>query len=152
MTLLIEDGLSVKEAVSQEHENVGLGNKLEQELAILKFALSLLLWLCAEEPDITSIAGEPVTGEQLRLPKYGRNKKTGAFVPPSQPHIYDIGKRLGGEVRDFNKRNGAPDARISSRKRPHIRRGHWHGVWTGTGQNKEFKVYWQPAIFVNSVG
>ena len=49
-----------------------------------------------------------------------------------------------------DERLGSGDSRISSRKRPHIRRGHWHGVWSGTGQNKEFKIYWQPAIFVNA--
>ena len=112
--------------------------------------LSLLLWLCAEEPDISNIKGEPVTPEQMRIPKYGRNKKTGAFVPPSQPIIYEVGKRLGGEVRQFNKEYGRSDGRTSSRKRPHIRRGHWHGVWKGVGQDRQFSVYWQPAIFVNT--
>ncbi|STY93797.1 hypothetical protein [Moraxella bovis] len=28
------------------------------------------------------------------------------------------------------------------------RKGHWHGYWQGTGQAKEFKIRWQPAIFV----
>lgn len=122
----------------------------ETEMTIMFHLLSLLLWLCAEEPDISNIKGEPISGEQLRMPKYRVNKKTGAFVAPSQPIIYNIGKRLGGEVRQFNAKTGAGDSRVSSRKRPHIRRGHWHGVWSGTGQNKQFDIYWQPAIFVNA--
>ena len=60
-------------------------------------------------------------------------KKTGVFIPPDKPTIYDIGKRLGGEIRTFNERLDSGDSRISSRKRPHIRRGHW-----------------QSAIFVNA--
>jgi|GEM_PF-4712143 len=122
----------------------------ETEMKIMFHLLSLLLWLCAEEPDISNIKGEPISGDQLRLPKYRVNKKTGVFIPPSQPIIYNIGKRLGGEVRQFNEKCGAGDSRISARKRPHIRRGHWHGVWSGIGQDKQFRVYWQPAIFVNA--
>lgn len=124
----------------------------EHDKALVSMMLSLLLWLCAEEPDITNIKGEPVTGEQLRLPRYSRNKKTGMFVAPNAPTVFNIGKRLGGEIRQFNERNGTADTRVSSRKRPHIRRGHWHGVWKGADQDKQFKVYWQPAIFVNAYG
>lgn len=159
----IDDDLTVKQSM-----RVGIGKGKEDmaedeeilkpsskdvekdgELSMLVI-LSLLLWLCAEEPDISNIQGEPTTPENMRLPKYTRHKKTGAFVPPSQPTVYDVGKRLGGEVRAFNKEYGDSDGRISSRKRPHIRRGHWHGVWRGIGQDKQFSVYWQPAIFVNT--
>ena len=154
--LIIEEGVSVEESFLKDYTPIDGIDETEQ--AVLRNQtikqnmglLSLLLMLCAEEPDISNINGESVTSEQMRMPKYGRHKKTGAFVPPSQPKVYDIGKRLGGEVRQFNKEYGQTDSRISSRKRPHIRRGHWHGVWKGTGQDKQFSIYWQPAIFVNT--
>ena len=120
------------------------------EGVVLLKLLPLLLWLCAEEPDISNINGEPISGTALRAPKYGINKKTGAFVPPSQPIIYNLGKRLGGELRQFNEKLDKADTKKTSRKRPHIRRGHWHGVWRGTGQDKHFHLNWQPAIFVNA--
>lgn len=123
---------------------------VKTDVDMLRIVLSCLLWLCAEEPDISNIIGEPINKDALRMPKYRINKKTGAFVPPEKPILYQIGSRLGGEIRTFNERIGSGDNRISARKRPHIRRGHWHGVWGGTGQNKQFKIYWQPAIFVNS--
>lgn len=116
--------------------------------ALIKGLLPYLLWLCVAEPDIT-YKGLPVSREELTKPKHAINKKTGAFVPPSEPFIYKIGERLGGEVRryksliDDDKKQNRPHT-----KRPHIRRGHWHGYWYGTGQAKEFKVRWQPAIFV----
>lgn len=154
----IRDDMTIRQAVlsvfdgMSHHVNDALirRSNAEREMEVITHLLSLLLWLCAEEPDISNIKGEPISGEQLRLPKYQVNKKTGAFVPPSQPIIYNIGKRLGGEVRHFNDNISAGDSRISSRKRPHIRRGHWHGVWSGTGQNKQFNIYWQAAIFVNA--
>ena len=154
----IRDDMTVRQAIlsvfdcMSHHSSDALITRAnaETEIKIITHLLSLLLWLCAEEPDISNINGEPISGEQLRMPKYRTNKKTGVFIPPSQPIIYNIGKRLGGEVRQFNEKVGTSDSRISARKRPHIRRGHWHGVWSGTGQNKHFNIYWQPAIFVNA--
>ena len=158
MLVPIHDDMTVRQAIlsvfdSDMHQvNDALVSRAnaETEINIITHLLSLLLWLCAEEPDISNIKGEPISGNQLRMPKYRTNKKTGVFVPPSQPIIYNIGKRLGGEVRQFNAKTGASDSRISACKRPHIRRGHWHGVWSGKDQNKQFNIYWQPAIFVNA--
>lgn len=156
--LFIDDNLTVEQSINDWYKQVYNSNMdgitaniaSSLDLQFAKTLLSLLLFLCAEEPDISNILGEPINKDALRLPKYRVNKKTGVFIPPDKPTIYDIGKRLGGEIRTFNERIGSGDSRISSRKRPHIRRGHWHGVWSGTGQNKQFKIYWQPAIFVNA--
>lgn len=156
--LFIDDNLTVEQSINDWYQQVynvnmdGITANIASNLD-LKFAktlLSILLFLCAEEPDISNIVGEPINKDQLHLPKYRVNKKTGVFIPLNRPIIYNIGKRLGGEIRTFNDKIAATDSRISNRKRPHIRRGHWHGVWSGTGQNKEFKIYWQPAIFVNA--
>ena len=157
MTINIREGLTIAESVSEGYKEIGIdesNDEVNNELNTCLLVFSLLLWLCAEEPDITDITGQPLTSKDLHKPKFGRNKKTGAFVPPNQPIVYNIGKRLGGEIRAFNEKN-TQDNRdgktcASSRKRPHIRRGHWHGVWRGTGQNKSFHIYWQPAVFVNA--
>lgn len=156
VVLLIKEGVSIEESIkgtysgANTYEPVIQQKMMEQELAQMSKLLSLLLWLCAEEPDISNIHGEPITPEQMRLPKYAVNKKNGAFIPPNGTTIFEIGKRLGGEVRDFSDKVESGEGRIPSRKRPHIRKGHWHGVWKGTGQNKHFDLYWQPAIFVNT--
>lgn len=159
--MVLSEDLTVSEAISKIHNidrNIVANLKMEgsdssedRQKTMMRMMLPLLLWLCAEEPDISNINGEPISSAALRMPKYGVNKKTGAFVPPNQPIIYNLGKRLGGEIRQFNLKNkdGKVDSGLPARKRPHIRRGHWHGVWRGTGQDKNFAIYWQPAIFVN---
>lgn len=117
---------------------------------LIKGLLPYLLWLCVAEPDIT-YKGLPVSREELTRPKHSINKKTGAFVTPSEPFIYQIGERLGSEVRRYQSIiDGEQKRNRPHTKRPHIRRGHWHGYWQGTGQAKEFRVRWQPAVFVNS--
>lgn len=155
--LVLDDDLTVKEAVQSAYNNVESSVDLitqnifmQTDFKITTALLSLLLWLCAEDPDISTIMGEPIRKEQLRKPECRRHPKTGAFIAPSAPTVYHLGKRLGGELRTFNERVAQSDGRISSRKRPHIRRGHWHGYWRGTGQNKQFFVKWQPAVFVNA--
>ena len=155
--MAIDNGKTVEQSINDAYkaekdiDPIVALNYAKSDIDMLKMLLSMLLWLCAEEPDISNIQGEPVNKDALRLPKYRINKKTGVFIPPDKPIIYDIGKRLGGEIRTFNDKIATGDSRISSRKRPHIRRGHWHGVWSGTGQNKQFKIYWQSAIFVNAI-
>lgn len=160
LSLILDDGATVASQAMQAVQALRERGNSSDDLLIYANAqgdnkmlaklLSCLLWLCADTPDISNIVGEPIAKEHLRLPRYTINKKTGAFVVPSAPIFYHIAKRLGGEIRTFNERIGQSDDRVSSRKRPHIRKGHWHGHWRGTGQAKEFFVKWQPAIFVNA--
>lgn len=161
LSIILDDGVTVADQAMQSVKSVTqrAGDKSDPLLILVNAQadnkmliklLSCLLWLCADEPDVSSIVGEPIPKDRLRLPRYAINRKTGAFVVPSQPIFYKIGARLGGEVRTYNNQIGQSDSRVSSRKRPHIRKGHWHGYWKGTGQAKEFKIRWQPAIFVNA--
>lgn len=166
-TLYLKEGVTIEDAMLDFYKSMKdnaekSSNKLSMEELVaikdgiakdgekVRTILSLLLWLCAEEPDITNIQGEPVTGEQLRLPRYAINKKTKRFIPPNNPTVFQLGKRLGSEIRQFEDKKASGDSRISSRKRPHIRKGHWHGYWKGTGQDKKFTIKWLPAVFVNS--
>lgn len=138
--MTVEQSLAIFDEIAEENGSNDL----------IKGLLPYLLWLCVAEPDILH-KNEPVNREHLTRQKYGVNKKTGTFIPPSEPFIYQIGSRLGGEVRKYQERlEQGEQTKKTSQKRPHIRRGHWHGHWHGTGQNKEFKLKWQPAIFVNS--
>lgn len=149
LTLRVDEDLSVSDAVDVALNTQSELSLISEEKKIIQHLLSLLLWLCAEEPDISNINGEPIPRFPPVIPTSRIHKKTGAFVPPNQPIIYDIGRRLGGEIRSFRDKIEQSGEIKSSRKRPHIRRGHWHGVWHGPEKNKEFKAYWQPAIFVN---
>lgn len=113
--------------------------------------LSMLLWLCVEEPDVTNIKGIKMSRKDLKLPRYARNKQSGAFVPPMQETYFEIAKRMGGEVREWNREiKTAENSGLPKRKIPHIRRGHWTGVWIGSGDNKTYKTYWQKPLFINA--
>lgn len=162
--ILLDDNLTVLDAFKQlfirdfSHENSSHAAQAKRDMEhtqkLLMSLLSALLWLCAEEPDISNIKGEPLSRDDIKKNAYQINKKTGRFVPPSTPVIRELGKRLGGEIRDFKQKNLDDDNKEPStlvrRVRPHIRSGHFHGFWSGTAQNKTYDVKWLPAIFINS--
>ncbi len=151
LILPLSKGLTVNESIKKQYETLIQSDRTKMELdRIFKVTLSMLLWLCVEEPDVSNIKGVQLSREELLKPKYSRHKKTGAFVPPNSVTFYEIGKRLGGEIRDHIERSDGIETVSSKRKRPHMRKGHWHGVWSGTADDRHFSTYWQSAIFVNS--
>lgn len=120
---------------------------------LLKFALSCLLWLCTDKPDVQK-DGQEQSLDMLSKPKYTTHKKTGEFVPPSSPVSYIVGDKIGAaEAAEAQKlANADLQARQQHTKRPHIRRGHWHGFWKGKvseRENRKWVMHWIPSIFVN---
>lgn len=162
MRIELNPALSVKaslkktlmEQLGQSYDPITSEIYSEKDIEMGLSLLSMLLFLCVEEPDIALINGEPMTREQLTRPKYAVNKKSGRFIPPSSPHFYEVGKRLGGEMRVMREQLeiAKSDTKTPRRVKPHIRKAHWHGVWRGTGQDKHFHTYWQPPVFVNGKG
>lgn len=149
--LNLDKNLTVAESIEQKYDSSKFSDEGILELQdIIKTVLSLLLWLCVAEPDVSNINGEQLSRQDIVKPKYKRHKKTGNFIAPEHASYYQIGKRLGGEMREHIEHVDKLESANGKRKRPHIRRGHWHGVWSGTGDEREFTTYWQSAIFVNS--
>lgn len=161
--ILIDNDMTVQEAFESLyirdfiHDNTANSKRVKENMCdtkeLLMRLLSLLLWLCVEEPDISNIKGEPISREDIKKTGVAINKKSGRFVPPSTPVVRELGKRLGGEVRQYRDwvAKGKPEGEKSFayKVKPHIRRGHFHGYWKGSGQNKQFEVKWRYATFVN---
>lgn len=115
--------------------------------------LSVILWLCVEKPDISDFTGKILTPNDLKKSHFGKDKK-GKLIPPSQPILRIIGKQLGGEIRKFKQQiheHEVATIQYPSRTvRPHIRSGHWHGYWYGSGDDKVYDVKWLNATLVNA--
>lgn len=153
VSMILDKGSTVKESadlVFEQYQGMSISQAktmAEADKLALYTYLPMLLWLCADEPDVSNMLGEQMTTEQVRQPKYNQ-KKGGQFVPPSTPRIHNLGQRLGGEIRDF--KNKLVESDKSTAIRPHIRKGHWHGYWHGSGQDKQFLPKWLSATFVNA--
>lgn len=87
--------------------------------------LSLLLWLCSEQPEIEG-RGRPGN------PRPVRTKRGVREFPAPGPRTWEVGARVGAALRaarDAAKR--AEGEATGRRVRPHVRRAHWHTFWTG---------------------
>lgn len=110
-------------------------------------ALSCLLYLCSEEPDLPadyrlSPRQEKVIGTQRRI------------VPPKDVMAWPVGVRAGAVFRKEVGQDEARDA-IESRGvahivRPHVRRAHWHTYWVGPKGAQKPRVRWLSRILVGT--
>lgn len=113
--------------------------------AIAHQCISLLLYLCSDEPDI-----ERVENELPQRAKPTKTKKGWRLFPPAKPKIWNVGREVAQQLQKIPK---APTEATKNSPVPHIRRAHWHGYWTGkTGTNERKFIYkWLPPMVINSI-
>ncbi len=110
--------------------------------------VSLLLYLCSEEPEIGDGGRRPGNP----VPK--RTRRGLRLFPPDRPARWDVGVRLGAALRLGAARHeaagepGPEGERRRSRPRAHIRRAHWHTFLAGRARSEK-RIKWLPPIPVN---
>lgn len=120
--------------------------------ALLRFVFTLLAYLCSDEPDYDDGRVPPPLKPPARL-KGGRRM----WLPRPAPTEWGVGARIGAAIRSFapptesrgHTGDGTPTGRTV---RPHIRRAHWHGFWTGARKEPEKRRFvhrWIPPIPIN---
>lgn len=126
---------------------------------LIAHILSMVLYLCSAEPDITDSEGaERITGAPARQETRG-TKKVSVSPPrlriPSSPSQWHVGYRLGAAFRQARERaQGEPPQSPGSNASPigHIRRAHWHTYWVGPRNEPDKRrrqLKWLPPIPVN---
>lgn len=150
----IQEGMTIGESIDELMDNIAIQGKTKQSAKLLATQiLSVLLWFCVEEPDISDFDGKILSASDVKRGALRKNK-AGKFIPYTKPITRVIGGRLGGEIRKFKQQildSESQSLTLGKRTvRPHIRSGHWHGFWTGTGDNKHYTVKWLNATLVNA--
>lgn len=139
---------SIQRAIAESTRHIPEGvlvelpdqKKLELFAGILSPMVSLILYLCSDNPDY----GPEVKPSRPQPKKTKRGWRL--FAPPG-PTIWHIGDRIGKQIREANINSFENSDRTV---RPHIRRAHWHGFWSGPKDgNRRFEVRWLPPIPVN---
>jgi len=114
--------------------------------------INLLLYLCT----INDYGGpaRPANPEPVRTRRDGWR-----LFPPSHPRVWDVGVRMGAALRAAYHGAEIANGGAHAGPRPHIRRAHWHGYWSGPrsrddgsqtpSSDRHFKLHWQPATPVN---
>lgn len=95
--------------------------------------VSILLYLCSEEPEIDDTR-EPGTTPTRPRPK--KTKKGWRLFPADRPRVWSIGATIGSQLRQAFA--GEATGRTV---RTHLRRGHWHGFWTGKREGERKFIY-----------
>jgi hypothetical protein len=107
-------------AAGGELEIINEGLRDVREL--MHIAISTLLYLCVEEPDILD------PDQTLALASHHPAPR--GTVPASKPTVWEVGYRFGAATRADRRAQRSSQGRGAS-PRPHIRRQHWHHYWTG---------------------
>lgn len=132
-------------ANAQEHGLTGLGDMdilaRRSLLAELKPLISILLYLCSEEPDF-----DPSRTPQFRPSRPAlKNGKRGRYIfTPDKPKVFPVGGRVGPMLRN------AIEYDVTGRTvKAHLRRGHWHGFWKGPRTGiRNFIYHWISPLIV----
>ena len=103
--------------------------------------LSMVMYLCSEEPEIED---RDYPERPVNLPQPKRTKKGWRLFPPEKPRIWSVGEHTGDTLR----REYATE--LTGRTvRPHPRRAHWHGFWSGPRDgDRKFGCKWLSPVVV----
>lgn len=142
---------SVDRAIGEARKqslNAGIGALLPVELAEKMAAqlysiVSLLLYICSDEPEIDD---ERTPGESPKRPQAKRTKQGWRLFPADKPRVWNVGADAGEALR--NSGIYESDGRTV---KPHLRRAHWHGFWKGPRDgDRKFIYKWLPPTVVGT--
>lgn len=112
------------------------------KMPLLKQSLQLVLYLCAQNAEIT-----PDPEQQTITRRTATIKDRYAEI-----RKWDVGIRVGRAVRSYRQSvSAAPGDGSHASPRPHMRRGHWHNFWHGpksVPEERKLLLQWVAPTFV----
>lgn len=111
-------------------------------LPFYRIALNACNYLCAANAEIRDVK----IAKKNRQKAENGNRKHGLAIQTSQVG-YRIGQRFEKMYKDQGDISMSKDGYKGNKKRPHVRRAHWHHYWTGTGRTN-LEVRWLEPVFV----
>lgn len=151
----LEEGLNVSEtlekltapAVEYMRQN-GMPETLpdEQYKKDVQSLVSLVLYLCSDKPEIDNLR-QP--GKVPARPKPKKVKGGMTLFPPQQLTVWEVGRSLGQALRNAAAQKQEYAGGTHASPRAHVRRGHWHGFWTGPRKgDRTFVLKWLHPMLV----
>lgn len=162
---------TVEEALNREMWDIdkktipacSIYEKIEREINFSKWRgtrihierlLHIILYCCCDKPDIDD-ARQPGTSPQR--PQAKQVKGGLRLFPASAPRFWTVGNNIGERLRQAQQDNQEKETSCGSgrSRRPHLRRGHWHGYWTGPRKSEvpqKFILHWIPPQLIRGSG
>lgn len=103
--------------------------------------VSLLLYLCSDEPDLTNLTAPQ---DRPQRPKPKKTKNGWRLFPADKVKTWTLGRIVGEQLRQVYASANA----TGSGKKAHFRRGHYKTYWVGSkdGEQKAVSRWIAPAI------
>lgn len=140
----------IKEKINKSYENVSGANEVKNVSDLgsnLSRALSLLIYVCANGLDDNPGA----LTRSISRPQPVKTKKGWRVFPAQKPAIRKLGVIYEQKLKEANEKfkELSEKAEHSGTKRPHMRRGHWHGYWMGSKKSEQtLDVRWLMPMLV----
>lgn len=106
-------------------ENFELGDFWPEHISKL---ISVIMYLCSDKPEINNLR-QP--GNIPSRPKPKKVKGGMTLFPAQGVTIWEVGKDIGKRLCNADVEKLEYAGGTHARPRAHVRRGHWHGYWTG---------------------
>lgn len=152
--LPIDEGLSLERWYSEQLNFVLKANKsmsyaceiTDEELLmtarswsyILEHILGSLLYISSKEADVRTVY----------VPQKNQTRKS----RQSDCTVHDVGFRIAPQLAEVRRvyEHERQDGKTGRHVAPHVRRGHWHGYWTGPRENPTgLEIKWVAPTIVN---
>ena len=131
---------SLDQMIGEANKHVPGFPKIPVEDAV-RDAVNLLLYICSDNADYSPSDARPTKY------KPAKTKKGFRYFEAEKPRFWELGKETGYSIRRLTATNSGSD----TGKRPHIRRAHWHGFWTGPRSGERvFGLKWLAPIVVGA--
>ncbi|MDO8845605.1 hypothetical protein [Methylicorpusculum sp.] len=109
---------------------------VQQLAASINPLISLLLYICSDVPEIDSDR-EP--GTSPKRPQRTKTKRGWRWFPADKPRVWSVGREIGELLRTNTETVKDTGRSVKT----HVRRGHWHGFWTGPRDGeRRFNYQW----------
>lgn len=119
---------------------------VQQMSASINPLVSILLYLCSEEPEIDDLRQPGIHPERAK-PK--KTKRGWRLFAAEKPRTWLVGSDIGDNLRKAYSEQ--PTDTQNRTVKPHLRRGHWHGFWTGPrDSDRKFIYRWLSPLVVGS--
>lgn len=162
LPLVIKKGFSIMDSLKRyfdltcEDEAMSKLRRIEllDDARLASQVLQIVLYLCAVNAEIDE---NPVQKKIYQKSTDSKNEKDVL----REVEKFDVGVRIGKAIKLHNIEKASTQTEVDeteenprtyrkgTKKRPHVRRSHFHNFWVGSGDNKHLELRFLPPTYIN---
>lgn len=162
LPLVIKEGFSIRDSLkhyfdlSSNDDTMSLlrHKELLDDARLASQVVQIVLYLCAVNAEVDE---NPAQKKIYQKSTDGKKEKDVL----REVEKFDVGVRIGKAIKLHNNSNNSSKNvsdeaeetvkkyRNGTKKRPHVRRSHFHNFWVGSGDNKHLELRFLPPTYIN---